>query len=560
MILKRINPILAVLLFFAAALQAATKPVIERVYVQTDKQVYLAGENLWAKLYITDPEGKLSTFSKIVYLELIGDSTPFVQQKIDVFEGTADSRIHLPVELPTGHYRLEAYTRAMQNEGEAVFFSQVITIYNPFTTEKIGNPRTSSKEVSQPIPARKTSSIVRTDQPTYTSRSSGQVLLEGLPQEDFSLAVSIVQKETLPGMATKSIGQWKQELVPEQSPKVASYLPEYEGHIVLGNITEDSALYIGNSDYIVPLIAFPGKGISLFSGKRDENGLVHFFSNRIDGTEDVITTVLSVSGKPLHVNIQSPFSSHHYREFPVPALSDTFQTTLLERSIGIQAMQAFYGDTLVRTTYGAAHIVGTPDRSYKLDEYTRFTTMAEVITEFVMGVRFKKINGQRYLSILTEERIGFTTANTLVLLDGVPLLNHEAIYEYDPLLVEQIDIYQGKYFFGGQLFDGIVYFQTYDRDFKGVHLDAGTQLFSYKGTEPHAAFFVPDYADPEQKQARLPDMRHTLLWKPDIRTAGRQTIQIPFFTSDLKGEFLITVEGISKNGQVLHAQTSFRVE
>jgi hypothetical protein len=48
-----------------------------------------------------------------------------------------------------------------------------------------------------------------------------------------------------------------------------------------------------------------------------------------------------------------------------------------------------------------------PDLSYKLDEYTRFTTMGEVMTEFVLGARFRKINGRRdYVSILNEEETG----------------------------------------------------------------------------------------------------------------------------------------------------------
>ena len=96
-----------------------------------------------------------------------------------------------------------------------------------------------------------------------------------------------------------------------------------------------------------------------------------------------------------------------------------------------------------------------PDWSYLLDEYTRFTTMEEVVIEFIPGLRFRKMDGVRRLAVLTEERIGYTIGNSLVLLDGIPIVDHEIIFKYDPLKIRKIDVYKGKYVFGGQIFDGI---------------------------------------------------------------------------------------------------------
>lgn len=541
----------------------AMEPVIERVYVQTDKQVYLTGENLWTKLYVTKQDGTISTFSKIVYLELLGDTIPYIQQKIDVYNGIADSRIHLPVNLPTGNYRLVAYTRSMRNEGEQVFFNKPVTIYNPFTSERIGNDKADLSPLKEENSTlSNSSSVISVDKQTYTTRAEGHVLLPDLGNETFSLSVSISRKEELPGASPVSINSWKQNIPKERQEKTASFLPEYEGHIVLGTVvSEDQSSNTIKKEIITPLIAFPGKGISLFTGRIDDDGQVAFFTKRIDGTQDVVTSVLSVSNEKFRIDIQSPFAAHsEYNQLPAPNLQETLKEALLERSIGIQAMQGFYGDTIWHTTQQTAHVIGKPDRSYKLDEYTRFTSMAEVITEFVLGLRFRKINGQRFLSALTEERYGFTTANTLVLLDGIPLLDHESIYTYNPLMVEQIDIYQGKYVFGKQLFDGIVYFKTYENDYKGVKLDSSSQLFTYKGTEPVTHFYMPDYSNQANRISRLPDMRHTLLWKPNIETKAQNRIDIPFYTSDLKGEFIVTVEGLSHNGATIHSTTSFRVE
>lgn len=558
---KPYNPTLILLLLsFSINLVYAVSFPIERVYVQTDKQVYLAGESLWSKLYITRADGEVSTFSKIAYLELIGDSIPYVQQKIDIQDGTAASRLQLPVNLPTGHYRLVAYTRAMRNEGEQVFFNRIITIYNTFTNERIGSSQAelpNQIEGSSPLNL----SGISTDKASYSIRQEGQIRLTGLQAEDYNLSVSVRQKDLLPEPLSTDMQHWKQHLPAKNIQSTALFIPEYEGHIVTGNIIATDSLPLGSDlSILTPLIAFPGKGISLFSGKLDDNGLVNYYTNRIDGTEDIMTSVLSASTRDFRVDIQSPFASHRTIPLPIPEISDTLKNELLARSIGVQAMQAYFGDSIWDVSTGLPQVISKPDRVYILDEYTRFTTMAEVITEFVLGLRFRTMNGKRHLSALTEEGQGFTTANTLVLLDGIPLLEHDAIYDYNPLLVERINIYYGKYVFGEQMFDGIAYFQTYENEYKGVRLDSSSQLYTYKGTESTSHFYTPDYSDAEKRASRLPDIRHTLLWIPDIRTEGKDKIEIPFSTSDLRGQFIVTAEGISKDGKVFRAETSFTVE
>jgi hypothetical protein len=94
------------------------------------------------------------------------------------------------------------------------------------------------------------------------------------------------------------------------------------------------------------LIAFPGNGIRLFAGKTDSLGHVCFFTKRISGTQDLVTSVLTVSDKTYQVVVQSPFASHTYVPLSFPVLNDTLSNALLKRSMGVQVMQAFYGDSI----------------------------------------------------------------------------------------------------------------------------------------------------------------------------------------------------------------------
>ena len=56
----------------------------ERIQVQTDKDFYLAGEKMGLKLYGIDDQGKALEFSRVVYVELLGDKNNVVQLKVEM--------------------------------------------------------------------------------------------------------------------------------------------------------------------------------------------------------------------------------------------------------------------------------------------------------------------------------------------------------------------------------------------------------------------------------------------------------------------------------------------
>lgn len=241
-------------------------------------------------------------------------------------------------------------------------------------------------------------------------------------------------------------------------------------------------------------------------------------------------------------------------------LNPAWQDELVKRSVGLQVLHAYRSDSLVREKAEKPWFQWQPDWSYLLDEYTRFTTMEEVVIEFIPGLRFRKMDGVRRLAVLTEERIGYTIGNSLVLLDGIPIVDHEVIFKYDPLKIRKIDVYKGKYVFGGQIFDGIASFSSYEHNYPGLVVDNSTQFFDYEGTQAQRIFYMPAYRTEAEKRSPVPDFRHTLLWRPDIRTAGESSISIPFTTSDLTGDFTITIEGLTQTGEALYATEQFQVK
>ena len=85
----------------------------ELVYLQTSKEIYETGEDLWFKAYQLDAKSfGLSTRSKTLYLQMLSDKDSVVwQEKYPIENGIADGHIYVDTKLPEGSYRLEAYTR-----------------------------------------------------------------------------------------------------------------------------------------------------------------------------------------------------------------------------------------------------------------------------------------------------------------------------------------------------------------------------------------------------------------------------------------------------------------
>jgi hypothetical protein len=198
-----------------------------------------------------------------------------------------------------------------------------------------------------------------------------------------------------------------------------------------------------------------------------------------------------------------------------------------------------------------------PSASYNLEEYTRFGSISEIIVEFISKVQVSKIDDQRKISVLLEETQRFSP-RTMVFLDGVPIHNHEMILAYPPALLKQINIYDGRYLFGGNDVEGIVSFVTHEGNLPYFRLSDGSQLFDYECPQLPPVMESPDYSATDI-HPRKPDFRHTLYWNPFVQPDDNRPTPFSFYTSDLCGSFQIAVEGFTTDGEWIHSTARFQV-
>jgi hypothetical protein len=104
----------------------------EEVFVHSDREEYIAGEDLWFNLYLIDRHTfKSSNNSRIVYFELLNsENRPVAQKRILVENGSGPGQVKLSDTLSSGTYTIRAYTNWMKNFLPYNFFIKEINIYN----------------------------------------------------------------------------------------------------------------------------------------------------------------------------------------------------------------------------------------------------------------------------------------------------------------------------------------------------------------------------------------------------------------------------------------------
>ena len=108
----------------------------EEVYLETDRQDYIAGETVWFSASLFDRgSSSISSSSNTVYVELINPvNLPVVQRKVRLERGIGPGMFILPDTLSSGTYLLRAYTNWMKNFLPANCFMKEVRIYNSLSS------------------------------------------------------------------------------------------------------------------------------------------------------------------------------------------------------------------------------------------------------------------------------------------------------------------------------------------------------------------------------------------------------------------------------------------
>ena len=566
--MKKILLIWTVLL---AAASLAQDRVVERTYLSTDRDVYVAGETIWYSAFCLDAaKGIFSPVSNVAYVELHNAETMVASGKVALTGGRGAGRLAIPAALPTGNYRLVVYTAQNKAEKDYDFMglaSKTVSVFNVFSGERVkeGVEVVEPEEYENLLESRVKPGMTNTVMPGYDPASLAVVWRDGVLEvtnrggTEASFSLSVTHDDGFASNGNPAIADFMAQLRqtgPRQFDNTV--LPEYEGEIIHGHVSGFSEEMMPKLAGKFAFISTPSNKSDVYTSVIDPNGRVAFFTGNIYGSREYICEIEDIDPSlNCHIELESPFVNAKVEAPEKLRMSTSLQEPLRMRSIAMQIERHFTADTLLDPlNVQRSSLFGEREIVYHLDDYTRFTTMEEVLIEFVTEMRARRRNdGSRDIQIRLDNSTQqfFSTMPTLMLLDGVPVFDQQKIMDYDPLLVESIHIYPQTYYIGSRSFEGIANFVTYKHNLPGFQFGNNVRVIDFQGVSWPTAFT----GEALREEEGYPDYRQTIYWHPLLKLAPGQTMEIPCKMPDYQGLFKVSLEGLSADGKPLQAETAF---
>jgi hypothetical protein len=350
---------------------------------------------------------------------------------------------------------------------------------------------------------------------------------------------------------------WKN--ISSDSKSSLTYIPENRGHIVIGKITNEAT---GKpAENVLVYLSVPGKRVQLYGCVSNAQGIVHYDLKDFYGPNQIVLQTNTTTDSMYHLEIFSPFSEEFSNNlYPALHVSEDDRDDLQAANLHMEISNAYHENALQKLKpllIDTLAFYNKPYKTYLLDNYTRFTTVEEVMREYVAEVNVIKRKKEYHFNTFNEEQYELKDmqptqkifdSDPLILLDGVPVFDVNKMIAYDPLKIRKLEVVASKYHWGPIVSDGIVSFTTYKGDLAGYTLNPHDVILDYDGLQQQRIFYSPDYSSDKELQSRLPDFRDVLYWSPNVNTNEKGNGRISFFTGDIPGKYLVVLQGISSNG------------
>ena len=171
-------------------------------------------------------------------------------------------------------------------------------------------------------------------------------------------------------------------------------------------------------------------------------------------------------------------------------------------------------------------------------------------------VAMDKDKDKTVIRMLQENSKAYNMFPVLVLVDGIAFYDHSEVLAYNAHNIHYIHQYRGNYALGEMVYGGILSLVTHRGTLPDMRIKDEMQMVSYEFPQDRPMFEMPNYEDAEIKESRRPDFRHTMYWNPSVE--GKEGVE--FYTSDLEGTYIATLQGVTADGQKIEEKWEFEVK
>ena len=543
----------------------------ERVYLQSDRDIYIAGDNLFYSIYI---HGNPDLISRYAYLVLRDrNNVAVARERVELKNQMAYGNLFLHDTLPTNVYQLVCYTNFMRNEGEDSFFTKEIIIANRFDK----NP-----ELIDSINKFNQSSGLHASYPDSISKNGNLII--HLDKKDFKLREKVMfslETRNLYGDTIINISVSVREIVLGifRNPSISDYFKSNTEHDVSSrsgqnhsdyhreineSVIEGRVLALSKSDNqagsIEILVSTPDTIANLQYTSTDSTGSFCIFLNHYYEGKELILRVKENSNAVIEIEdkfkLTKPF-------IPTGLINNPDLRSYLFRILKIAEVQRYYNEKKeLISVKSVSNPVSIPRVYYKPysrvfpGDYLPLPDFTEISRELLLASRVRKINDHYTLNFIDFRNKDIPNLEPVIFLDGVLIDDIDQIINLGTSQIKWVDILPVIRYYGEMSFPGILSVLSKKLEINNILFK--TPMVRYQALSSQS-YTIPRKFTPAELNDHVPDVRQSLLWDPLVSLRNKEKKQIECFTSDLSGIFEISIQGITSKGMPLNCSAIFSV-
>ena len=538
----------------------------ETTTIDTQTNLLLAGEYLYYQVKAFNKDKKtFSNISKIAYVELIGAKESVIfKHKLKLVNSSAYGDFFIPASIKTGHYKLIGYTNWSKNNLSESFSEIDLYIINPYSTEKqivsseSNNSYTEIKnsnglQINQIV---SNANPVKIDKYRFGSRQKVTLKIDNTSLEEanhYSLSVRKIDSIKIQApLLQKQIDDTK---------KQTFYLPELRGEIISGQLKTGGYTKTEN---VTVYLSFPGEN-NIFKSTTTNSKGQFYFTVHEDYKDAVINLQVKENQKAnfeiiLDSKSFNQFSQLHFTDLK---LNSNIETWLEKQSVLNQIEKAYFSvkaDSILEIAPNK-FFYEPMETTFFLDDFTRFKTVKETFVEVIKTAYISTKNSVYTFRVQDLVNLNYNQdlqyLEPLVLVDGIAIQNNESIINYNPYDIQSIQTITGQYVYQSELYNGVISFQTFEKNFNLADQEYDVINIEYKNRLLDKIYFQPNYENHNSDKSRIPDYRIQLLWLPNLNI--KELEDINFYTSDVHGYFEVILKTTYPTGKTETSVTNFSV-
>lgn len=555
---RKIKYCLLIISFYFVAIIPASAEKIPRetIVVNLSEHYLLAGENIGFSFMVSNqkdlPGKQISNLGFVELLNISGQSV--ARQKVLLKNGTGFGVISLPESLPTGNYYFVAYTSWLRNFGEENFSVTEIKVVRPgddfSITEKNEESRATNfvqQEVYKNL-------ILRLEKTSFSNRE--KVKLELIPGETYENAIVslAVRKKEL-----AFIENCKGQPDPTHPVEQINFLPDYKGILLSGVLRNKQT-----GDPIPELkvfLSFPGENVEIKHTTTESAGRFSFLLEPEGGEKDLVfLTESENAGVWLDekysdsLNIAIANDSLVLNKQEVDFFTEKYINRQLQQKFN---PREFFVDT-VSDKNTANCFYDDPSQIIRIQDYIQLDSLHEYFYELIPSVNLSRKNKKYTMRISSLDKNYNFGNNPALFVDGVYYPYPGELMNTDAAKIERIEVIPEVYYYRNLTFDGIVSVFSKNANFMDFPLLPNMTRVFYHLAEIPKKLLLPH--SEETVPSSIPDLRWLVYWNPEMKIESSNPVSVEFTTSDLKGEFEISLSGITGDGKIIQSYQTFTVK